>query len=161
MTCGQKPPGWSPARCCDGHLGDGCCQQLVAERNLGSLKRDAGLGRALMADPKWTNAALEEITVAAKEGEPFSADRIRRVVGAGPQGAMGAVFAAAAAQGLIRRTGDETSAASSRRRGRHGTWVGKDAPIQGHLHEPSDDRNTVPGGGNTVPSEEEPIGEAQ
>lgn len=101
-----------------------------------------------MADPNWTNAALHEISHAAEEGVPFTADRIRKVVGPGPTGAMGAVFAAAAAQGLIRRLGDQTSSASSRRHGRHGVWVGAGAPIQGTL-----DENSVHGHENSVPSD--------
>ena len=144
MTCGKTPPDWRPGHCCDGHLGTDCCrvryteeeQRQLSEKQIGGLKRDAGLGRALLQDPIWATKALEAIKKRAESEQPFTADDIRADVGKpAVSGAMGAAIAAAQAQGLIRRTGDQASAVASRRRGRHGVWIGAGAPVQGHLHE--------------------------
>jgi hypothetical protein len=134
LTCGKLPPGTKPNECCGDHLPETCCRRVVAEARLAELYRDAGIGRALMADPQWTAGAMAEIERRAGLGEPFTAEDVRRTVG-NPQerNAMGAVMAAAAAKGIIRRHGDRSAGRGSARRRRIGVWVGARAPEQAAL----------------------------
>lgn len=138
MTCGQTPATWKPGECCAGHLRGDCCRphhvrgQPLA--TMGSTMRDAGLGRALMADPQWVAKADLAIRDLAETGMPFTAEDVRKIVGAPREpNTMGAVFAAAAQLRIVRRHGDAISKRPSRRGGRRGIWIGANAPKQAEL----------------------------
>jgi hypothetical protein len=129
MTCGKIPPGSKPNDCCGNHLPETCCRQIVEAVELGKLQRDAGLGRAITADPEWVARALRAIRRRAKAGDPFTAEEIRRDVGSPKEkNSMGAVFAAASTQHLIRAQGTKSSGRGAARRRRITIWVGWDAP---------------------------------
>ncbi|MGH2683021.1 MAG: hypothetical protein ACRDIX_07290 [Actinomycetota bacterium] len=127
MTCGKIPPGRLPNECCDNHLPDTCCRTVVEAAELGRLQRDAGLGRALLADPEWVARALRAIRRRAKGGIPFTADEIRQDLGSPKEpNSMGAVFSAAAGQKLIRSIGTRRSGRTSARQRRVTLWLGSD-----------------------------------
>jgi hypothetical protein len=129
MTCGKIPPGSKPNDCCDDHLPDTCCRTIVEAAELGKLQRDAGLGRAITADPEWVARALRAIRRRAKTTDPFTAEDIRRDVGSPKEkNSMGAVFAAASSQRLIRAQGTKSAGRGAARRRRITIWVGWNAP---------------------------------
>jgi hypothetical protein len=123
----QVPNYIGPNDCCNVPGHERCCRIVTPPE----VVRDAGMFRALAADPDWGHQALEAIRVLAREGSSFTADDVRAVAGS-PKvpNVMGAVFAIARQQGLIRLVGSGRSGRGSRRRGRRGVWIGTGAAEQ-------------------------------
>lgn len=73
----------------------------------------------------WPTRAWAVLHRYALSGLPFSAEHVRRAVGDPPApGQLGALFAAASAQGLIRQVGWVRSGTATRKHGGCALWAG-------------------------------------
>lgn len=92
----------------------------------GEALRDVGMGLATMAEsPDWKERADRAIAALAREGRPFTAETVRRLVG-GPShpNAFGPRFSSAARRGEIRLVGWRLADRSSLHRCKIGVWIG-------------------------------------